>query len=306
MSMTVYLRLIVLGIVLLVFAACGGAPAPTAPPAPPAATPIPPSQAAATEPAATEVPIAESTAIEPVAETAAPAIEVITVGIDPVFEPFVFIQDNKLAGFDVDLLNAMAAAGDFEVAYVVSSFDEILSGLQSGKYDAAISAITVTDERRLLVDFTAPYFESGKAPVSFFNPGQGIAIRTDNTTITGVASLTAGVRLGVKTGTTGATFAAENTTAELVEFPDAPAAIEALAAGDLDAVIVDIPVIVGYIKSNPTAGIRIMGGPVTEEVYAIAVGKERPAVLALLDAALVEVQENGAYDQIYNHWFGAP
>ncbi|HRA66280.1 MAG TPA: transporter substrate-binding domain-containing protein [Caldilinea sp.] len=304
--MPAYLRLIVLGIALLAFAACGGASTPTATPAPPTATSVPPSQAAATEPAATEVPVTASTATEPAVETAAPAIEVVTVGIDPAFEPFVFVQDGKLAGFDVDLLNAMAAAGDFEVAYVVSSFDEILSGLQSGKYDAAISAITVTDERKLLVDFTPPYFESGKAPVSFYNPGQGIAIRTDNTTITGVESLTEGVRLGVKTGTTGATFAAENTTAELVEFPASPAAIEALAAGDLDAVIVDIPVIVGYIKSNPAAGIRIMGGPVTEEVYAIAVGKEKPAVLALLDAALVEVQDSGAYDQIYNHWFGTP
>ena len=290
--MSALMRIAVFGMLLIVLAACGGAPAPTATSVPPTLAPT----SAPTAIVATETP------------TSAPVsqIAVVTVGIDPSFEPFVFTQEGKLAGFDVDLLNAMAAESDFEVAYVVSSFGEIFNGLQSGKYDAAISAITVTEDRKTLVDFTAPYFESGKAPVSFYNPGQGIAIRTDNTAITGPESLVAGVRVGVKQGTTGATFAAENTTAELVEFADSPDAIAALVAGELDAVIVDIPVIVDYIKRNPTAGIRITGGPVTEEAYAIAVSKAKPAVRELLDAALVKVQESGAYDQIYNRWFGAP
>lgn len=292
--MSALMRVAVLGMLLLVLAACGGAPAPTATPVPPTPTPAPTSEPTAI--VATETPTA----------VPAPQIAVVTVGIDPSFEPFVFTQDGKLAGLDVELLNAMAAEGDFEVAYVVSSFNEIFDGLQSGKYDAAISAITVTEDRKQLVDFTAPYFESGKAPVSFYNPGQGIAIRTDDTTITGPESLVAGVRVGVKKGTTGAAFAAEKTAAEIVEFADAPEAIAALVAGEVDAVIVDIPVIVDYIKRTPTAGIRITGGPVTEESYAIAVSKDKPAVLALLDAALVKVQESGAYDQIYNRWFGAP
>ena len=292
--MSALMRVAVLGMLLLVLAACGGAPAPTATSVPPTPTPAPTSEPTAI--VATETPTAAP----------APQIAVVTVGIDPSFEPFVFTQDGKLTGLDVELLNAMAAEGDFEVAYVVSSFNEIFDGLQSGKYDAAISAITVTEDRKTLVDFTAPYFESGKAPVSFYNPGQGIAIRTGNTTITGPESLVAGVRVGVKKGTTGAAFAAEKTAAEIIEFADAPEAIAALVAGEVDAVIVDIPVIVDYIKRNPTAGIRITGGPVTEESYAIAVSKEKPAVLALLDAALVKVQESGAYDQIYNRWFGAP
>ncbi|HAJ35534.1 MAG TPA: basic amino acid ABC transporter substrate-binding protein [Chloroflexi bacterium] len=287
-------RVVGLGMLLFVVAACRGAPAPTATPIPPTVTSAP-----------TAAPTVSAALVTPTA-TLAPQVAVVTVGIDPAFEPFVFTQDGKLAGFDVDLLNAMAAEGDFEVAYVVAPFNEILDGLQRGKFDAAISAITVTEDRKALVDFTAPYFESGKAPVSFYNPGQGIAIRTDNATITGPESLVAGVRVGVKRGTTGAAFAAEQTTAEIVEYADSLEAIESLTAGELDAVIVDIPVIVDYIKRNPTAGIRVTGGPVTDEVYAIAVSKAKPAVLAALNAALAKVQESGAYDQIYNRWFGAP
>jgi len=276
---------LILGLLILSVAACGA----------PAATSAVPE---ATVELAT---VAAETPTPTVAQTS-----IVTVGIDPSFEPFVFIKDGKLAGFDVDLLNTMAADGDFEVAYVVSSFDEIFEGLQSGKYDAAISAITITEGRKEIVDFSAPYFESGSAPVSFYNPGQGIAIRTDNTTIIGTESLTAGVRVGVKSGTTGAAFAAENTSADLVEFSESNPALDALAAGELDAVIVDIPVIVGYIKGNPGAGIRVTGGPVTEESYGIAVSKDKPEVLAKLNAALANVRGSGQYVTLFNTWFGTP
>ncbi|MCB9115046.1 MAG: transporter substrate-binding domain-containing protein [Caldilinea sp.] len=285
--MKAIVRYLILGVLLLAVAACGA----------PAATPAAPEVAA--EP--TAAPEAEESPTPAPAQTG-----IVTVGIDPSFEPFVFAKDGKLSGFDVDLLNAMAADGDFEVAYVVSDFDEIFAGLQSGKYDAAISAITITDARKEIVDFTEPYFESGNAPVSFYNPGQGIAIRTDNTAITGPESLTEGVRVGVKSGTTGAEFAAENTTAELVEFVESKPALDALTAGEVDAVIVDIPVIVGYIKSNPNAGLRVTGGPVTEEAYGIAVSKDKPEVLAKLNEALARVRGSDQYATLFNTWFGTP
>lgn len=285
--MKAIVRYLILGVLLLAVAACG------APAATPAAPEVAAEPTAPLEAEASPTPVAAQTGI-------------VTVGIDPSFEPFVFVKDGKLTGFDVDLLNAMAADGDFEVAYVVSEFDEIFEGLQSGKYDAAISAITITDARKEIVDFTEPYFESGNAPVSFYNPGQGIAIRTDNTAITGPESLTEGVRVGVKSGTTGAAYAEENTTAELVEFVESKLALDALAAGEVDAVIVDIPVIVGYIKSNPNAGLRVTGGPVTEEAYGIAVSKDKPEVLDMLNATLVKVRGSDQYATLFNTWFGTP
>lgn len=80
--MPAYLRLIVLGIALLAFAACGGAVHANRHTGAAYRNICSAVQAAATEPAATEVPVTASTATEPAVETAAPAIEVVTVGID--------------------------------------------------------------------------------------------------------------------------------------------------------------------------------------------------------------------------------
>jgi ABC-type amino acid transport substrate-binding protein len=120
-----------------------------------------------------------------------------------------------------------------------------------------------------------------------------------------VESLVSGLRVGVQSGTTGFQFASTTLAAEVVPFAEPEPALNALA-GELDAVIVDIPVIISYIRTHPEAGLRITGGPVTDESYAIAVNQKKSDVLALLNRALSTVRENGTYDQSFNRWFGNP
>lgn len=284
-------------------------------------TPTPEAAPVAEEPAATPADAADEPADEAATdgadegaaegvaegETAAAQTAVITVGVNAQFEPFVYLDANgNLAGFDIDIMNALNAVMDFEVAYENTTFEALFTDLESGQIDAAISAITVTDARKERVDFTEPYFASGLSPVSYFSAGQSLATRTDNTTVTGVDGLTEGVKLGVKQGTTGAEYAAANTTAEIVPFEESTPLLQALVNGDIDAVILDAPVIIRFIKSNLGASIKLTGGPITEEVYAIAVGKERPQVLDGLNEGLQIIQEDGTYDAIYTKWFGAP
>ena len=78
------------------------------------------------------------------------------------------------------------------------------------------------------------------------------------------------------------------------------------AAGEVDAVVLDVPVIVNYIKNNPAAGIKLTGHPITEEQYAIAVNPARPAIVTMLNTALATIHANGEYDAIFQRWFGAP
>ena len=306
-----------LAIVILLLAACGAQE-----PAPPAEAPA--QEAAPTEAPAAEAPTAASETAAP-AETAAsteasaeapaeptatplpPTLGVVMVGVNPAFEPFVFTDENgQLAGFDIDLLNAMAAASNFEVGFVTSTFSNLFDGLNTGAFDIAVGAITVTDERKQIVDFSDPYYVSGQSPVSYYDAGQGIAVQVDNQTITGPGDLTEEVRVGVKAGTTGERYVVDNTSATFVRYQEAPDALNALANGEVDAVVVDIPVITGFIRNNPEAGVKLVGGPITEEEYAIAVAKGKADLLAGVNAALAKVKEEGVYDQIFAKWFGTP
>lgn len=264
-----------------------------------------PTAALATAPVVATV---EPTAAATVVESApTPALLVARVGINAAFEPFVFKDaSGQVVGFDIDLITALSKVGNFEVTYIDSPFEALLPGVENGELDAAISAITLTEERATRVRFSAVYFRAGQAPVSYFNPGQGLVIRQDETTIVGAANLTAGVKVGVKANTTGAQFVTTQTPAAAVSYPEAEEALAALRNGDVDAVVVDIPVIVRYINNNPDAGIRITGGPLTDEQYAIAVSPARPDLLERMNGALAQLQADGTYAQIFAKWFGTP
>lgn len=290
---------------LLLLSACSaGTTPPTSVPATVAAPEV-----AAAEPTQAPTAAATTPSVEADATESATAAELLVVrlGVNAEFEPFVFKDEaGQVVGFDIDLINALAQAGNFEVTYVDLHFEELLAKVEAGEIDAAISAITVTEERAERVSFSAVYFQSGQAPVSYYNPGQGLAVRVDETTIVSAESLTAEVKVGVKADTTGAAFVADETDAQVVVFPEAADALNALSAGTVDAVVVDIPVIVRYIGNNATAGIRITGGPLTDELYAIAVNPTRSDILERINAALAQIQSNGTYEQIFEKWFGLP
>lgn len=272
--------------------------------------------AAPTE-AATAIPVEEPATDETAADaTAADAtassddqsqLLLARVGINAEFEPFVYKDEaGQVIGFDIDLLDALSRVGNFEVTFIDQPFEQLLASVETGELDAAISAITVTDERAERVTFSDAYFQSGKAPVSYFNPGQGLAVRIDESTITGADSLTSQVKVGVKSDTTGAQFIATETDAEAILYAEAAEAFAALRNGDVDAVVIDIPVIVRYVTNNPDAGIRLTGGPLTDELYAIAINPARADLVERMNAALTQIQADGTYDQLFEKWFGSP
>ena len=83
----------------------------------------------------------------------------LTVGINAEFFPFEYYDENgNLTGFDIDLMNYIGERIGFEVEYVDMPFDKLIPSVVSGEVDCAISAITATDERKSVVDFTIPYF----------------------------------------------------------------------------------------------------------------------------------------------------
>ncbi len=281
--------LILLSVLLLAamaFAACGGGAPPTEAPAPEQ-----PTQAPAEQP--TQAPAEQPTqAPEP---TKAPEVKKVIIGTNAEYPPFEYVDENgEIQGFDIDLMKAIAKAAGFEPEFVNTRWDGIFVALASGEFDAVISAATITDERKQTVDFSEPYF----------NAGQVLAVKKGSD-IKGLEDL-AGKKVGVQLGTTGDIWASENTDAEVVRYDEITLAMQALANGDVDAVINDGPTTADMIKANPEWNVEIVAGPFTDEFYGIAVRKDAPEILAAINKGLEAVRASGEYDQIYEKWFGAP
>jgi arginine/lysine/histidine/glutamine transport system substrate-binding/permease protein len=219
---------------------------------------------------------------------------VLKVATEPAFPPFEFQgEDGELQGFDIDLMNAIGETAGLEIQFESLPFDGIIPALQAGTVDAAISGMTITEERLQTVDFSRPYIKAGLA----------IAIQEDNADIKGLSDLE-DKKIAVQIGTTGADQAAEIPGAEISTFDSAPLALQELANGNVDAVINDAPVTLDAIASGNISGLKVVGELLTTEFYGIALPKDSEN-LAVINDALATMIEDGTYAEIYQKWFGA-
>jgi polar amino acid transport system substrate-binding protein len=255
----------------LVLAACGKQEPPPAPAAP------------ATAPAAAPAP--------------APA-KVYTVGTDAAYAPFE-LQNEKgeIVGFSVDLLNAVAAKGGFQVKYVNTPWEGIFNALQQGDRDLLISSITITDERKQTMDFSAPYFDAV----------QLIAVK-DGSKVAKFDDLKP-LKVGVQTGTTGdevvTKLQGKNSTL-IKRFESTPLALKELEASGVDAVVADNGVVINYVANNTAAKFRtVSDSAFAPEQYGIAVKKGNAELLDKINKGLADLRADGTYQQVYAKYFGA-
>ncbi|NJN20555.1 MAG: basic amino acid ABC transporter substrate-binding protein [Leptolyngbya sp. RL_3_1] len=228
------------------------------------------------------------------AGTPADAGGVIKVATEPAFPPFESQgPDGELEGFDIDLMMAIGETAGLEVQFESLPFDGIIPALQAGTVDAAISGMTITEERAQTVDFSSPYFKAGLA----------IAVQEGTDDINGFEDLE-NKKIAVQIGTTGASEAAKIPGAEISTFDSAPLALQELVNGNVDAVINDAPVTLFAISSDNITGLKVVGELLTEEFYGIALPKGS-ANLAAINDALAAMIADGSYAEIYQKWFGA-
>ena len=217
----------------------------------------------------------------------------LIVATEPAFPPFEFQGDGGvLTGFDIELMNAIGEQAGLVIQYESLPFDGIITALQAETVDAAISAMTIKRERLEVVDFSRPYFKAGLA----------IAV-SETGKIRSLADLE-GKKIAVQIGTTGADKAAEIPGATISTFDSAPFALQELALGNADAVINDAPATLEAIAKGNIPGVKVVGELITEEFYGIALPKESEN-LAIINAALAALIEDGSYAEIYQKWFGA-
>ena len=213
----------------------------------------------------------------------------IVVGTEATYPPFEFKDgQGTITGFDIELVRAVAREAGLEAEFVDQPFVGLIPGLQQGKYDAAVSCITITPERAAAVDFTDAYYEAG----------QVVAVPEKDAATRGVQDL-GGKTLAVQQGTTGNDAAKKVAGATVKAFDSTDLAFMELLAGRADAVINDEPTTRLYAKAH--RGIRVAGAPFTEENYGIAVKKGHP-LLARLNEGLRKVRASGEYARLKAKW----
>jgi len=217
------------------------------------------------------------------------------IASDASWPPMESVDANKnIVGFDIDLINAIAKDQKFQVEIKNTAWDGIFAGLEGGAYDAILSSVTITDDRKKTYDFSDPYFDANQA----------IVVRTDDA-IKSEADL-AGKKVGAQIGTTGAIYVGDKIKAATLKQYDTPdLAMMDLLNKNIDAVIVDTPVAANYaLQAEQFKGkLKMAAQIVTDERYGLTVQKGDPKkLLPLFNAGLKDVKANGEYDKIYQKW----
>ena len=240
----------------------------------------------------------------PVAATPAPAAapapaKVYVVGTDAAYAPFESQNEKgEIVGFDIDVLKAAAAKAGIEVKFVNTPWEGIFNALGQGDRDMIVSAVTITDERKQTMDFSAPYFDAV----------QLIAVKGDSK-IANFDDLKKR-KVGVQTGTTGdeaVTKLLGKTSTAVKRFESTPLALKELEAGGVDAVVADNGVVVHYVANNPAAKFKTVSDKsFAPEQYGIAFKKGNTALQGKIDKGLADIKADGTYAKIFTQYFGAP
>jgi len=202
-------------------------------------------------------------------------------------------ENKEIIGFDIDLMKAVAEAGGFTVEFKNTAWDGIFAGLAAGEYDAVMSSVTITEERKETMDFSVPYI----------NAGQILIVRQESTGVETLADLK-GKSVGAQIGTTGSFEVEKVSGVELKTYDEIGLAFEDLANGRIDAVVADTPVAADFALMNPNykGKLKIVGEPFTEEYYGVAVKKGNKEILAAVNKGLEAVLDTNTYDEIEDEW----
>jgi polar amino acid transport system substrate-binding protein len=224
----------------------------------------------------------------------------MTVATEDDFRPFEFTKDGKPTGYDQELLEAFKKKAGFEVRQDIIPWTGILPGVTTGKYDAAVTAVLVTQERMKTLDFCSPVAES----VDFYLKRKG------DKKIQGIKDLS-GLPLGVEAGSAMLKLlpqldemlkATGGSLGKIVSYQGYPEAYQDLALGRIDFVVNTRLSLESIAKSKPDT--FEIGEPVSKPTYiAWAVVKGNSELLATLNAFLLGTRKDGSMYALQKKWF---
>lgn len=218
----------------------------------------------------------------------------IKFGLDDSYPPFESRDSsNNLVGFDIDLGNAIAAKLGVKAEYTSTDFNGIILALNSNKFDAILSALSITDDRKKEIAFAGPYLMSG----------QVIIVKAGNAAVKSAADLK-GKTVAAQLGSTGEEAAKKiQGTKEVKTYDKVPEELQDLLIGRVDAVIVDKPVGGYYIESKKDQ-YKVLDPQLTQEPIGIGVRQKDTDVQKEIQTIIEGFEKDGTLSKLSIKWFG--
>lgn len=225
--------------------------------------------------------------------------DVLVMATNAEFPPYEYKEGEEFKGIDVELAEAIAEKLGKKLVIEDVPFGSIVSGVNTGKYDIGMAGLTVTDERKLEVNFSKSYAT-----------GVQVVIVKEGSAIKSLDDLAGeNVKIGVQQDTTGHIYASDTPENggygedHVIPYTNGAAAVAALVADKVQAVIIDNEPAKAYVAANE--GLTILEAKWLTEDYAIAINKEDTQLLADIDAALDALIADGTVQRIIDKYIKA-
>lgn len=215
----------------------------------------------------------------------------LTVCSDIPYEPFEFVKDGKNVGFDMDLVAEIAKDLKVEPNVLTVGFEGIQSGqaLNTAQCDIAVSSISITDDRKTVMDFSTPYLDDDLS-----------LLATKASGLKNIDSLK-GKKVGVQQGTTGEDYATSKGL-ETVQYENTGLLVQAIKTGGVDAAIGNQSVL-GYAAKGDDS-LVFAETYKTGEQLGVAVKKDNKAMADAVNGTLKRLTDDGTITKLKSTWFG--
>ena len=235
---------------------------------------------------------ASSEAVSSAAELTTVEAGKLTMATNAAFPPYEMTTDaGEFEGIDVDTAKAIAEKLGLELQIDDMDFDAALLSVQQGKADIVMAGVTVTDERKAVMDFSDSYATGIQ---SIIVPNDSDIASPDDL---------AGKKIGTQRGTTGYIYCSDDFGDEnVVAYDDGLTAVQALNNGQVDAVVIDNAPAQEFVAANP--GLKVLDTSYAEEDYAIGMAKGS-ALEDAVNKALEELKADGTLQAIVDKYINA-
>lgn len=211
--------------------------------------------------------------------------KVYKVATDATYAPFESMVGEKIQGFDIDVLDAIAKQENVKFQYINTNWEGIFLTLPNKERDLVASAVSITDERKKTVDFSDPYFDAKQMIV--FKKGAGYKTLND----------LKGKKIAVQNGTTGDTVVTNllgKSSPNIKRFENMPLALMELKNGGVDAAVGDNGVVVEYVKNNGGDGLETaIDSSFQPEQYGFAIRKGDTELQKILNDGIKKIKDDG-------------